>query len=58
MDSCEVCGKSGAPARACRFDRGCSCWRGIPCGEAQGVMLLEVPGQGRLTLDIPLPEPT
>lgn len=30
--SCEVCGKTGAAAKACRFEKGCSCWRGVPCG--------------------------
>jgi len=28
---CEVCGKVGAAAKACRFEKACSCWRGVPC---------------------------
>ena len=30
-EPCEVCGQSGG---RCRFETGCSCWRGIPCGAA------------------------
>ncbi len=26
--ACEVCGKSG---KSCRFEKACSCWRGVPC---------------------------
>ena len=28
---CDVCGDTSG---RCRFDRACSCWRGIPCGVA------------------------
>ncbi len=30
-ESCEVCGKTGAAAKACTFEKACSCWRGTPC---------------------------
>lgn len=36
--TCEVCERK-APAKThpCRFERGCACWRGIPCGpESRG----------------------
>ena len=26
--ACEVCGDT---SRACRFEKACSCWRGMPC---------------------------
>jgi hypothetical protein len=29
--TCEVCGAVGVKAARCKFSRGCSCWRGIPC---------------------------
>lgn len=32
MTTCEVCGHTAQTDRhPCRFERGCSCWRGRPC---------------------------
>jgi hypothetical protein len=31
IDDCEVCGKTGNDAKACRFEKACACWRGVPC---------------------------
>jgi hypothetical protein len=30
--TCEVCEKTAATGRhPCRFEKACSCWRGVPC---------------------------
>ena len=39
-ETCEICERTAANARGhpCRFAKGCSCWRGIPCqGERKKV---------------------
>lgn len=32
LEVCEVCERQGKRgAHPCRFEKACSCWRGIPC---------------------------
>lgn len=51
---CEVCGKRAPASRhPCRFVKGCSCWRQIPCRQNPSLRGWKV---AELTTDLPVGE--